>query len=214
MKSKHTVTSVLISCLLLLVAPRVFADMCTTQYGGTTTCQPSDLTVNKQVKNPSTSVFVENLTTTDPTFAPGTELMYRLIIKNSSGETFNPVTVKDTLPAYLEFVSGPGTYNKDSKVLEFKLENLIAGQSRTVEILAKVAGADQFPEGKSLFCVVNLAEVSALNRFDSDSAQACIQNGEKVTTLPVAGYNDLMVLLPFLGVGLGGVALLKGKKRG
>lgn len=189
--------------------PRAYADMCTTQYGGTTTCQPSDLTVNKQVKNPDVDSFVENLTTTDHTFPPGSDVLYRLIVKNSSGETFDPVTVKDTLPSYLEFVAGPGTYNKDTKVLEFKLEKMIAGESRTIEVLARVVSANQFPSGKSLFCVTNVAEVSALNRRDSDSAQACLQNGERVTTLPVAGFNDIMVLLPFLGVGLGGIALLQ-----
>lgn len=193
-------------------APSVLADMCTTQYGGTTTCQPSDLTVNKQVKNPTSGVFVENLTTTDPTFTPGSDVTFKLTIKNASGETFDPVTVKDTLPPYLEFVAGPGTYNKDTKVLEFKLEKMIAGESRTVEILARVVDASGFPTGKSLFCVTNVAEVSALNRRDSDSAQACLQNGDVARILPVAGYSDLMLLLPFAGVGLGGLALLR--KRG
>ncbi len=194
-------------------APSVSADMCTTQYGGTTTCQPSDLTINKQVKNPVGNVFVENLTTSDPTFTPGSEVTYRLTIKNGSGETFNPVTVKDTLPSYLTFVAGPGTYNKDTRVLEFQLENLIAGESRMVEILARVVTASQFPAGKSLFCVVNVAEASALNRRDSDSAQACLQNGEVTPILPVAGFEDFALLLPFAGVGLGGLALLRGKKK-
>lgn len=191
-------------------AGTVFADMCTTQYGGETDCQPSDLTVNKQVKNPSNSIFVENLTTTDYTFKPGTDVLYRLTVKNGSGETFDPITVKDTLPTYLEFVSGPGTYNKDSRTLEFKLEKMIAGESRTVEVLAKVVGADQFPAGKSLFCVTNVAEASAKNRRDSDSAQVCLQNGEVTKGgLPVAGFTDFMLLLPFAGVGLGGFALLR-----
>jgi hypothetical protein len=82
-----------------------------------------------------------------------------------------------------------------------------------VEVLARVVPADKFPTGKSLFCVVNVADASALNRQDSDSAQVCLQNGEVARNLPVAGFNDLMILLPFAGVGLGGVALLKGKKR-
>jgi hypothetical protein len=114
----------------------------------------------------------------------------------------------------MEFVSGPGTYNKDSRVLEFKMENLIAGETRTVDLIAKVVNASAFPAGKSLFCVVNVAEVRALNRFDTDSAQACLQNGPvTVTTLPVAGYTDMMLLLPFAGVGLAGFSILQGKKR-
>src|SRR5260221_14701623 len=103
----------------LVFAPSVFADTCTTQYGGTTTCVPTDLTINKQVKNPINNVFVENLTTTDATFAPGREVLYRLTIKNNSGQTFNPVNVKDILPPYLIFVSGPGTYDSATRTLSF-----------------------------------------------------------------------------------------------
>lgn len=196
----------------LMFAPAVHADMCTTQYGGSTNCTPSDLTINKQVYNPVTKTYVDNLTTTDPTFTPGSEVSYRLIVKNGSGETFQ-ANIKDMLPPYMEFVSGPGSYNKDTRVLEFKMENLIAGETRTVDLIAKVVNADKFPSGKSLFCVVNVAEVRALNRLDSDSAQACLQNGPvTVTNLPVAGYTDMMMLLPFAGVGLAGFSLLKGKK--
>ncbi len=198
-----------IAALMLAFAPSVRADMCTTQYGGNTTCNPSDLTINKQVYNPVTKVYVENLTTTDPTFTPGNEVTYRLIVKNGSGETFQ-ANIKDILPPYMEFVSGPGTYNKDTRVLEFKMENLVAGETRTVDLIAKVVNADKFPAGKSLFCVVNVAEVHALNRNDSDSAQVCLKNGEvTVTKLPVAGFEDYAMLLPFAGVALGGFALLK-----
>jgi uncharacterized repeat protein (TIGR01451 family) len=210
--------SIIFSVLSIVVAASflarpVSADMCTTQYGASETCQPSDLTVNKQVINPITNVFVENLTTTDPTFIPGSEITYRLIIKNNSGETFNPVNVKDILPSYLTFVAGnPGTFDFDSTnhVVNFQLANLIAGETRSFDLRFRVSDVSQFPSGKSLFCVSNVAEVRALNRFDSDSAQACLQNGTvSASTLPVAGYDDLMLLLPAAGVALGGFALLK-----
>lgn len=209
---KLFVTSLALA-LMAAIVPTVKADStCTTQYGGTTTCVPTDLTINKQVKNPVANVYVENLTTTDHTFKAGSEVVYRLIIKNNSGETFNPVKVKDMLPSYLEFVSGPGSYDSASRTVSFELANLVAGESRTVEILAKVVGAEHFPAGKSLFCVTNVAEVRVLNRMDSDSAQVCLQNGEVIRNLPVAGVNNLLVMLPFAGVGLGGLALLKQKK--
>ena len=203
-----------------ILAPSVSADMCTTPYGGTETCKESDLTVNKQVKNPTTNIYVENLTTTDPTFVPGSEIDYRLIITNSSGETFSPVNVKDTLPPYVtEFIGGtPGVFSFDetNHVLTFQLANFYAGETRSFDLRFRVTSANNFPAGKSLFCVTNVAEVHAINRNDSDSAQACLQNGNVagVTTLPVAGFNDFSLLVPFAGVALGGFALLKGKKRG
>ncbi len=212
MKTKGIVLSVLASlALLAFPARQAFADMCTTQYGGETTCQPSDLTINKQVRNPGNSNFVENLSSTDPTFSPGSDVLYRLIIKNSSGETFNPVNVKDVLPSFLTFVSGPGTYDSGTNTLTFQLNEVYAGETRTVDIMARVVNSSSF-NGKSFVCVNNYAEVRALNRFDSDTAQVCLQNNVLgATTLPVAGFNDYLLLLPFAGVGLTGFALLRKK---
>jgi len=189
--------------------PQVFADYCTTQYGGTETCRPSDLTINKQVQNPINGYFVENLSSGDATFSPGAEVLFKLTIQNVSGETFNPVTVKDVLPSYLTFVAGPGTYDAGNRTLTFSLENFIAGETRTVEIMAKV-----LPTTASFVCVNNYAEARAdiVGRHDSDTAQFCIQtNVLGATTLPAAGYNDLFLLLPFAGMGLAGIALLKKK---
>lgn len=215
MNTKSIVLSLVTAVASLAVfASPAYADMCTTQYGGEQTCKPSDLTINKEVRNPSTLNFVENLSSTDPTFAPGSDVLYRLIIKNSSGETFNPVTVRDVLPSFLTFVSGPGSYDSGSNTLIFSLDNLIAGETRSVDIMARVKNISDF-NGKSFVCVNNYAEVKALNlpaqagRFDSDTAQICLSNNVLgATTLPVAGFNDYLFLLPFAGVGLTGIALL------
>ncbi len=210
---KKFIAAFLLPFAFFLLPLRVNADTCTTQYGGSVTCIPSDLTVNKQVRNPVTNNFVENLSSTDPAFSPGSSVLFRLIIKNTSGQTFNPVAVKDTFPGYLTFVAGPGTYDKASNTLTFNLENVIAGETRTVEILAKVNDKSAFPSANSFFCVTNVADVSSLNRADHDTAQLCIQTSLMgATTLPVAGFNDLLLVLPFMGVGLGGVALLRKNK--
>ncbi len=195
---------------LALLASPVYADTCTTQYGGTTTCTPADLIINKMVQNPVTGNFVENLTASDPTFSPGSNVLFQLTIQNTSGQTFDPVTVKDVFPGYLTFVSGPGSYDSGSNTLTFTLNNLIAGETRTVQVMAHVNSLD-----KSIVCVNNYAEArdDAVGRFDSDTAQLCLStNVLGATTLPVAGFADYLLLLPFAGVGLAGVALLK--KRG
>lgn len=220
MKSKQIFSSLFVFAFVIwhlsFGIPQAYADTCTTQYGqygNSTNCQPSDLIINKQVKNPITNNFVENLSANDPTFSPGSDVWYRLTIQNTSGQTFDPVTVKDVLPTYETFVAGPGTYDANTRTLTFTLNNLIAGETRTVDIEAQVVATNQFPMGKTFVCVNNYAQVSALNRFDSDTAQSCIQtNVLGATTLPVAGFNDYLLLLPFAGVGLSGFALLR--KRG
>jgi hypothetical protein len=192
----------------------VAADTCTTQYGGTQTCQPSDLLIHKQVQNPVTGDIVDNLGSDRP-FSPSADIHFQLTIHNTSGQTFNPVTVKDVFPPYVTFIAGPGTYDAGNRTLTFTLNNLIAGETRTVAITARVVDANQFPSGSTFACENNYAEArdDSVGRFDSSTSQFCIQtNVAGTTTLPVAGYNDLFLLLPFAGIGLTGVALLK--KRG
>ena len=46
--------SIVLSLATVITGTLVFADTCTTQYGGTTTCQATDLVINKQVENPVT----------------------------------------------------------------------------------------------------------------------------------------------------------------
>lgn len=218
--NKVTLVSLITTAFLLAPKP-VIADGCTTQYGGyggSTNCNPNDLTLDKEVRNPTTGVFVQNLTENDAAYAPGSDVLYRLTIKNVSGQTFNPVTVSDYLPSYMTFVSGPGTYDAKANVLTFKLENLIAGETRTVEILAKVTSdLSKFPKDKAgktlpLICdIENKAHVSAppvRPEGQWDSARLCLRTSlPGVTQLPKAGFNDILVVLPFIGTGLGGLAL-------
>lgn len=228
----NKLTFVTLLSTAILIAPRpVIADGCTTQYGGYgggTNCNPNDLTLDKEVRNPTTGVFVQNLTENDAAYAPGSEVLYRLTIKNVSGQTFNPVTVTDYFPSYMTFVSGPGAYDPKANALTFKLENVIAGETRTVEVLAKMTSdMSKFPKGSDgktlpLICdIENKAHVSAppvRPEGQWDSARLCVRtNLPGVTQLPKAGFNDILIVLPFIGTGLGGLALTmqsKFKKNG
>lgn len=190
-----------------LLPSRAFAQSCTNQYGATVACPPVDLTVNKQVKHPTSGLFVENILSTDTPYSPGAEVLYRLVIKNASGETMNPVTVTDELPAEETFVSGPGIYSTPGKPggkLTFTLENVIAGETRTVEVLVKVEAATP-----TKCDIVNTAKVTSPARPSGDDDTASICVSKAAPTLPVAGFDDLLLILPFVGTALGGMAILK-----
>lgn len=195
---------------LFLTARSVSADGCTTQYGGYgSVCPPIDLSINKQVQNPVTGIFVENLMSTDATFSPGSNVVYKLTVINSSGETFSTVTIKDTLPQYMTFVAGPGTYDAESRVLTIIEKDMIAGETRKFEVAAKVAEKENLPE-TNFFCVTNLASAQSTGRSDEDTSESCITTevlGAKY--LPVAGFNDLFLIIPFVTLGFTGMVLLK-----
>ncbi|MBI3956235.1 DUF11 domain-containing protein [Candidatus Gottesmanbacteria bacterium] len=212
MNTKHIVPALFFVSLItyrLSLAPKALAQSCTNQYGASVACQPVDLTVNKQVKHPTGGVFVENIVASDTPYSPGSEVLYRLVIRNASGETHNPVTVTDQLPPEHTFVSGPGTYSTPGKPggnLTFTLENVIAGETRTVEVLVKVE-----PKTPTKCDIVNTAKVTSPARpnGDSDTVNICVST--VAPTLPVAGFDDLLLILPFVGTAIGGLALLKKK---
>jgi len=193
--------------LFLLPSCHIFADT----YG--TITPPANLTINKLVKNPLTGVYVENLTTNGPTYSPGTSLTFRLVVRNDSGETMSPVTIVDQLPSYHTFLSAtiPATYDKGTNTVTMTITNLIAGDQATIDLVVKVAPQNAFASSRTMYCMDNYAKVTSPARpnGDDDSAGVCISTGKEI--LPVAGFNDLYTLLPFLGIGSIGLMLLKSK---
>lgn len=211
MKTKLTLFAFLLTGLLL-TPTRIKAGSCTTQYGGTTTCTTTSLTINKQVQNPSTNVFVKNLGSSDAAFSVGQNVFFKLIITNNGTQALGTITIKDVFPNELTFVGGPGTYDAGSNTLTFTESNVSAGESRTEQVLAKVN--DKVNKSRSMTCIVNTSIVSAENVSSTqDTAQLCIQtNVLGATTLPVAGFNRYALILPFGLLGLVGLGFLT--KRG
>lgn len=197
----------------LAAANGVRAEDCVTQYGGySTPCQPSDVTINKQVKNPVSGVFVENLGVSDAAFGPGSKVSYKLIVTNASNDAYETVTITDTLPPHLSFFAGPGTYDESTKKLTIKEKDVKPGETRTLEFVAQVMDAGKLP-ATSFFCEVNKAHVQAGDKSDEDTAEMCVQ--KEITgksKLPVAGFTDSMVMVPFALSGLGGMMLFFKRK--
>lgn len=207
----------------LPIVSRAEAETCTTQYGngqyGTTTCVPTDLSVDKQVRNPITGVFVENLLSGDATYSPNSEVTYLLRIHNSSNQDFATVQVTDTVPDTMinPKVDEPDqdkvrdVKNPDNRTLVFVLKDTLkAGETREVKVKAMVRDVSVFPKDKSLVCdITNKSQVTAEDRSDEDTASLCVTKDVLgVTTLPQAGPEDYLPLLPFVGMGITGMALI------
>lgn len=197
---------------LQTAASAVSAQACG-QYG-TSACPPTDLTINKQVRNPITGVFVENLVDGDAAYSPNTTATYMLKITNSGNTTFNTVQVTDTVP---DKMTNPkvsdsdkdkvtNVTNPDNRTITFVLKDALrAGETREVKI--EVTIGTNFGSVKTC-SLVNTARVTADDRSNSDSAALCvITSVSGSTTLPKAGPEDYLPLLPFLGTGITGLAL-------
>ena len=169
------------------LAPVAFADSTTTNcqpvYGGGQTCNTTALTLNKEVQNPQSGEFVNSLGINDPKFSPGQTATFRLTVTNNGNDRLNNITIKDTLPQFLTFVSGTGSFDSGSKVLTITVDGLNGGESKSFTFQAKAADANTLPADQGITCVVNQATATADNNLSAqDNAQMCIQKQVLSTT--------------------------------
>lgn len=166
---------------LALVNPADASVDCKTVYGGGQTCESKgEIDITKTV----VSITKGGLQTTqnNPTFQPEDQVTFKIVIKNTGDATFDSVEVKDTFPSYLSFVSGPGSFDANSKVLTFTETNLKAQESRQEMVTGKIAGSNGLSMNQGTICMTNQAIATANGQTDQSNAQFCVQ--KRITVLP------------------------------
>lgn len=181
---KYILSLALAFVFSLLAVKASYADVsCQPIYGGGTTCVTSaNILINKQVQNPANGQFVDNLGVNDTKFAANQNVTFQLIVTNTGGSSIDRILVKDTFPQFVSFVSGPGNFDSNNKVLSFEVDNLAAGQSQTFTVVGKVAPDNALASG--INCVVNQssAQIISSGQMSQDNSQFCIQKGVMVPT--------------------------------
>lgn len=216
MQSKQLYSFAFLAACFLSLVTGVSATGCDSQYGGYNGCVPSNVSINKKVQQADKSgIFVENVTEGMTPFSIGSDVLYQIYITNNSDQDVSHVDVKDVFPTQMSFVSGPGSYDKNTNTLTFTVDNLKKGETRTEQVLAKVGDQTKFAKDKSLHCeVVNTVAANVPDKkSESDTSSICVQTKVLGTsTLPVAGYNELALIAGFFALGMTGVALTRTTK--
>lgn len=188
MKNRILVTFLLSLAIYLLPVASAFADgvSCQPIYGGGQTCLTiGNVIIDKKVMNPANNTFVDNLGINDPRYSPGFVANFRLEVTNSGNTNISKVEVKDILPQYVEFATGPGNFDAKTKTLTFALDNLAPNETRTFVIVGKIVGINQLPANQAIVCVVNQATATANGNRSQDNSQFCI---EKSVATPKGGF--------------------------
>ncbi len=175
---------------ILLISNKVYA--CGGQYESP--CQSYSITVDKTVGIPGNSTdatsyqYVDNLGPSDAKFNPNQYVFFRINVKNTSTTTLGGMTITDTLPAYLNPISGPGTFNSSNRTITWDGGFFDVNQTKTYYLEAQVVGQNNLPADQSIVCVTNYAQATSNNISGSDSSQLCIQKQvTNVVTVPSTG---------------------------
>jgi uncharacterized repeat protein (TIGR01451 family) len=215
--SKTLVPVIAAAALLVLpVKPALAQETCETTYGGYgSVCKEGVVSLDKLVWDASNGIFVDNLGTADP-FQAGNEVTFRLKITNTGDFKIDTVFVRDDLPRYVEYVSGPQAddirnvnYDSGNRRLTFELTDLAVGETREIDFKVKIVGESDLPGSA---CVVNVAEAEANGEKDTDTAQICVTKSGQVlgAVMPETGPSQLQLLfLEALGFAIVGTLFIR-----
>lgn len=173
--------------LALLTTPAtVFAASlpdCQTIYGGGGSCeQNAPVTINKQVQNPESLAFVENLIPTDPQIKGGQAITFKLTITNPTNAAVNNIVVDDIFPPYITYTDGEGTYDGTDKILHITLDQLKSKEVKTFIVKGQVSANTELPNDILKLCVINQARATADNKVSQDNTLTCLKKDTTTQT--------------------------------
>ncbi len=156
-------------------------------YGGGDQEEVIKLELDKQVWNPEQGEWEDDLDRAEHVFSPNDLVTYRLRYRNAGNVDLDNVEIVDQLPADIDFITGPGSYNSETGIFTYTvgaLEKDSGWKSITLDVRVS-ADLD------TSICVENLAWIYQNNEeMDSDEAQICASSEQKVLgaeELPVSG---------------------------
>lgn len=199
---KYLSLAFLALAFLLALPVSAHADTCTPIYGGGPTCTGAQLSVQKEVLNPKTNLFVHDLGLSDPMYHGNDLVTFQVTLTNNSANTISSITVEDNFPPELRFKDGPGKFDQHNNLLTFQVNNLAAHHSEVFTITATLIAQDQFPSDQSTFCTGNgIVAIPSNGQIAQDSSQFCV---EKITSTPSTGPEalELLALFPTALLGL------------
>lgn len=187
-------------------------DGCQPIFGGGENCKVSNkIKIDKKVQSPTNSSFSDNLGSS-VRFSTNDILNFQIIITNLTKNSLKNLEIKDNLPNYLTFVSGPGEFDSKTKTLTIKLTELKASESRKFVVVGKI---DSTPNP---ICLTNFVEAKVGNEKTDDNARFCLTGS--VNDLPIvpglkgisqtpATGPEMISILGLISAALAGIFLRK-----
>lgn len=178
----------------------------------------SYLVIDKYIRDPRVSgdVYVDNLTYNDYRFAPGEDVVFKVVVKNVGDKTIHNVRISDTIPDVTYFLMLSGDTNPDMREITKDWGSVAPNEIREWYFRVRVKPASQI--GDTVVCgspyAINRAVVRGDDVSDSyDSASFCVEKTVLgVTTHPSTGAELVLIgsaLATLTGIGIVGRKFIK-----
>lgn len=165
--------------------------------------------VDKKIRNITENKFFDNIDTTQKTFYEGDVLEFNIKVENTGNETLTDIKSKDILPEYLDLIFYPGEYKKEEKIIEWSIDKLDPGQSKSYLIRGRIKNTSSLKSDQTIK-MTNTAESKTNDVFDKDNASYFV--GGK--SIPATGNNTLIIKTISVALICGGGLFLRKIARG
>ena len=186
------------------------------QYGPYGPSPVQSVIVDKMVNRPDNGSYVDNLSPSDPRFAPGQDVWFQIKVKNPNDQMLYGVTVKDFVPDYLEVVGTPGSYDSANRTITINAGDFSGQEEKIYTVHARVVGSGSIADDKGIFCLVNRSQAYNSSVSDEDTAQFCVEEKTSavttITTIPSTGPEMGLGLLALNAFGLSAGFYLRKKR--
>lgn len=182
------------------------------QYGTKPTTPGQQILIDKLVAQPGTAngkggefvaVYKDNLLLSDPRYAPGDQVVFKVVVKNVSGTTLKNIVVKDTIPAYVEPMVGPGTYDAKTRTVTYTIAELKPNEENVQYMKMQIFPQNKLPANESVIKQLNNVEVRVNTLQDTDSSQFFTEKQAiGVNEVPKTGPELGLAFLAVQGLGL------------
>ncbi len=176
-------------------------------YGYNDTQVEGKLSVDKKLRSIYDDQYVDNIESSQKTFFEKDVVEFQINIKNIWTETVYNINVKDILPKHLSLIFYPGKFDNDQYIVEWDIDRLEAGETKTFLIRAKVNDSEKL---NVLTKETNKAEACGGGTCNADYASYFIGK----VSVPATGASDIILKTGLVASATGLGFWLRKKARG
>lgn len=144
------------------------------------------ISVDKKVRSIGDTQYYDNIEASNKTFYEKDVIEFQIKIENIRTEVIYNINVKDILPKYLSLIFYPGTFDDDQYIVEWNIDKLEAGESKTYLIRATINNSSKL---NALTKETNKAEACGGGKCDVDNASYFIGKA----SIPATGVSDIVL---------------------
>lgn len=165
---------------MFLISP-AFANAagCQPIYGGGKNCTTSkDIIIDKKIQSADGNFY--NSLGNDERFQENDTLNFQITITNRTKKSLKNLEIKDDLPKFISFISGPGVFDLKTNTLSLKLETLGPNETKKYIVVTRVNSVDKDK------CVINYVSAVMSNIKADSNSKFCLSASQGVPLEPGA----------------------------